>query len=78
MRVIINKEEILELINELMGTSSAGWGKNGSIIIDQTLEEIVKTEDNNEYNGQILSRYIPSNGKLGKSGMIKNILDKAL
>ena len=57
MRITINKDEVLEIINEVLGTSSAGWGKDCSIIVDQTLEEIVKNENDKE-NDFMLERFV--------------------
>jgi len=71
MRITINKDEVLEIINEVLGTSSAGWGKDCSIIIDQTLEEIVKNED--EDDNTMFT--IPSS-RSKKQSAIKSILKK--
>jgi len=72
MRITINKDEVLEIINEALGTSSAGWGKDCSIIVDQTLEEIVKNENDKE-NDFMLERFVLPQKK---RSIIQTILNK--
>ena len=74
MRITINKDEVLGIINGVLGTSSAGWGKDCSIIVDQTLEEIVKNEDENEDNDNSMFAMPLSRNK--KQSAIRSILEK--
>jgi len=55
-----------------LGTSSAGWGKDCSIIVDQTLEEIVKNENDKE-NDFMLERFVLPQKK---RSIIQTILNK--
>lgn len=59
MIIKITKEEILDIINEYFDVNNAGYDKNGSVVIDETLEKIL----NESPNEKLINRLKKQNKK---------------